>query len=109
MSAGIHACEACRKIRIYVGAKACTTHVHTVLQCAIFECVCRIPDPLLLQQSSNELISLWMYLKQVTAVWIINSRLYAHDHVIYVLVAVIVTAVIVVQAGLVLVVNAVVV
>lgn len=50
-----------------------------------------------------------MYLKQVTAVWIINSRLYAHGHVIYVVVAVIVTAVIVAQAVLVLVVNAVVV
>lgn len=73
-------------------------------------CVCRIPDPLLLQRSSNELISLGMYLKQYTAVWIINSRLYAHGHVIYyVVVAVIVTAVIVVQAVLALVVNAVVV
>ena len=71
-------------------------------------CARRIPDPLFLLQSSNELISLGMYLKQVTAVWIINSRLYTLGHVIYVLVPVIVTAAIRVQAVLVLVVKAVV-
>lgn len=71
--------------------------------------VCGTPDLLLSQESSNELICLGMYLKQVTAVWIINNRLYTHRHVIYEAVAVIVTVVIVVQAVLVLAVKVVVV
>lgn len=96
--------EACRK----KGFCLCKS-MKKVFVYGVCVCVCRIPDPLLLLQSSNELISLGMYLKQVTAVWIINSRLYTLGHVIYVLVPVIVTAAIIVQAVLVLVVNAVVV
>lgn len=64
----------------------------------LYVCVCRPSDLLLLQESCNELICLGMYLKQVTAVWIINNRLYTHGHVIYVAVAVTVTVVTVVQA-----------
>lgn len=66
------------------------------------------PDPVLAKWSSNTFISLGMYLKQLTAVWIINSRLDARGHVIYV-VALIAIPVKAIHAVLVLVVNAVVV
>ena len=95
--------EACRK----KGFCLCRS-MKKVFMFGVCVCARRIPDPLFLLQSSNELISLGMYLKQVTAVWIINSRLYTLGHVIYVLVPVIVTAAIRVQAVLVLVVKAVV-